>query len=109
MKYEGDKYVKHFTCWNKLLVMMFGQLSNRDCLRDLINIISTHSNKTYHIGFGKNITRSNLSKMNERRKPKIFEYFAYRMIEIARIKRIAKDFEVEEHVYAFDSTTIDCV
>ena len=35
MKYEGNKYVKHFTCWNQLLVMMFGQLSNRDSLRDL--------------------------------------------------------------------------
>ena len=29
------------------------------------------------------------------------------MIEITRIKRITKDFEVEGHVYAFDSTTID--
>ncbi|WP_207155359.1 MULTISPECIES: DUF4372 domain-containing protein [Prevotella] len=27
MKLERRKYVKHFTCWNKLLVMMFGQLS----------------------------------------------------------------------------------
>lgn len=24
LKYEGDKYVKHFTCWNQLLTMMFG-------------------------------------------------------------------------------------
>lgn len=28
-KYKGDHYVKHFTCWNQLLAMMFGQLSNR--------------------------------------------------------------------------------
>ena len=28
-KYGGDHYVKHFTCWNQLLVMMFGQLTNR--------------------------------------------------------------------------------
>ena len=28
-KYDGDKYVKHFTCWNQLLALMFGQLSNR--------------------------------------------------------------------------------
>ena len=35
-KYSGDKYVKHFSCWNQLLVMMFGQLTNRDSLRDLI-------------------------------------------------------------------------
>ena len=33
-KYHGDKYVKHFTCWNQLLVLMFGQLSNRESLRD---------------------------------------------------------------------------
>jgi len=40
IKNEGNKYVKHFTCWNQLLVMMFGQLSNRDSLRDLTSIIS---------------------------------------------------------------------
>ena len=25
-KYDGDKYVKSYTCWNQLLTMMFGQL-----------------------------------------------------------------------------------
>ena len=35
-KYDGNRYVKHFTCWNQLLVMVFGQLTNRDSLRDLI-------------------------------------------------------------------------
>ena len=28
-KYDGNRYVKHFTCWSQLLAMMFGQLSNR--------------------------------------------------------------------------------
>ena len=35
-KYGGDRYVKHFTCWNQLLALMFGQLSNRESLRDLV-------------------------------------------------------------------------
>ena len=35
-KYDGNRYVKHFTCWNQMLTMMFGQLSNRESLRDLI-------------------------------------------------------------------------
>ena len=35
-KYDGDKYVKHFTCWNQLAVLMFGQLSNRESLRDVV-------------------------------------------------------------------------
>ena len=30
-KYDGNLYVKHFTCWNQLLAMMFGHLpSERD-------------------------------------------------------------------------------
>ena len=84
MKYEGNKYVKHFTCWNQLLVKMFGQLSIRDSLRDLTSTIAAHANKTYHLEFGKNVTRSNLSKANEVRNPQIFEDFAYHMIEVAR-------------------------
>ena len=83
---------------------MFGQLSNRDSLRDLTSIISAHSNKAYHLGFGKNVTRSNLAKVNERREPRIFEEFAYHMIDIARRKRIYKEFEIEGKVFAFDST-----
>ena len=27
-KYDGNKYVKYLTCWNQLLALMFGQLSN---------------------------------------------------------------------------------
>ena len=107
MKYEGNKYVKHFTCWNQLLVMMFGQLSIRDSLRDLTSTIAAHANKTYHLGFGKNVTRSNLSKANEVRNPQIFEDFAYHMIEVARKKRINTDFVIDGKVYAFDSSTID--
>lgn len=33
-KYDGNRYVKHFTCWNQMLAMMFGQLSNREGLWD---------------------------------------------------------------------------
>ena len=34
-KNADDNYVKHFTCWNQLQVMMFGQLCNRKSLRYL--------------------------------------------------------------------------
>lgn len=106
-KYAGNKYVKHFTCWNQLLAMIFGQLSHRVSLRDLIITIAAHSNKKYHLGFGKNITRSNLSKANEHRCSKIFEDFAYYMIAQARKKRATNSFEIKGRIYAFDSTTID--
>ena len=63
------------------------QLTNRDSLRDLIVAIDAHSRKTYHLGFGKSVTRSNFAKANEKRDYKIFEEFAYHLIDLARKKR----------------------
>ena len=52
-KYNGDSYVKSFTCWNQLLVLMFGQLCQRKSLRDLSMAIGAHRDKLYHLGFPK--------------------------------------------------------
>lgn len=106
-KYEGNKYIKSYTCWNQLLTMIFGQLTNRESLRDLIVAMEAHAGKLYHLGIGKSVTRSNLSKANEQRDYRIFEDYATFMISEVRKRRIDKIFEVEGHVYAFDSTTID--
>ena len=106
-KYSGNKYIRHFTCWNQLLCMVFGQLTNRDSLRDLIVAIEAHSRKTYHLGFGKSVTRSNLAKANENRSSKIFEEYAYHLIAVARRKRANDNFVIKGKVYAFDSSTID--
>jgi hypothetical protein len=74
----------------------------------LITALDAHSRKSYHPGFGKSVTGSNPSKANERREPKIFEEYAYHLIDIARQTRIGKtDFEITGNVYAFDSTPID--
>lgn len=106
-KYQGDRYVKHFTCWNQLLVLMFGQLCNRESLRDLICAIEAHHEKCYHLGFGKNVSKTNLAYANQERDCRIFEEFAYYVIDEARRKRAVQIFSLNGHVYAFDSTTID--
>ena len=106
-KYQGDRYIKSFSCWNQLLVMMFGQLSNREGLRDLIVALEAHWRKLYHLGMGKSVTRSNLAKANEQRDYRIFEDFAYHLVAEARSKSTEKIFGFDGHVYAFDSTTID--
>jgi hypothetical protein len=106
-KYSGNKYVRHFSCWNQLLTMIFGQLANRDSLRDLVLTLEAHNKKVFHLGLGKSITRSNLSKANEKRNSKIFEEFAYYLIDVARKKQVNNDFEIQGKIYAFDSTTID--
>ena len=106
-KYEGDKYVKFFSCWNQLLTLMFGQFSNRESLRDLIVAINAHQKKSYHLGFGKHVTKSNLAKANQNRDYHIFEDFAYFLVNEARRKRAVDIFKLGGNIYAFDSTTID--
>ena len=52
---------------------MFGQLSNRQSMRDLITALEAHQSKCYHLGVSKRVTRSNLAKANEERDYRIFE------------------------------------
>lgn len=107
-KYEGNKYVKSFTCWSHLLVLIFGQITNRESLRDLIGTLEPHRRNFHHLGFG-SLSRSNLSKANEVRDVRVFEDLMSLMVRTAQSKRNGiKDsiLDVDGNVYAFDSTTI---
>lgn len=109
-RYSGNKRLRHFKCWNQFMCMMFGQLSNRESLRDLLVCIEAHSSKYYHLGFGKNVSRSNLAEANEQRDYRIYEDFAYEVIQIARsvcLKDSDFTLGIKKNVYAFDATVID--
>ena len=56
-KYNGNRYVKQFTCWNQLAVLLFGQLLNRESLRDVVLATQVHASKAFHLGFGKHASR----------------------------------------------------
>jgi len=107
--HQGNKYVRNFTCWNQMLCMIFGQLTNRDSMRDLMLSLEAHQSKYYHLGFGASISRRNLGIANQKRSAKIFEEFAYVLINEARKSCYNSDFEVnvDGNIYALDSTTID--
>lgn len=107
-KYQGNKYVRSFTCWNQLLVMMFAQLIGCGSLREMCMFCAVHKTKTQNLGFGDIfVSRSNLSKANQLRNYRIFEEFAYHLVSLAQAKRINRIFELKGKFYAFDSTTID--
>lgn len=106
-KYDGNRYVKLFTCQNQLLTMMFGQLNNPKSLRDLIVAFEAHRVKQYHLGLGrKPIAKTTFASANQIRDYRIFEDFAFFMMEQARKKRVTDIFKLKGNVYAFDSTTI---
>lgn len=106
-KYNSNRYVKSFTCWNQLLALMFGQLSNCESLRDVVVALEAHHTKCYHLGIGRNpIAKTTFASANQNRDYRIFENFAFFMMEQARKKQATDIFKLKGHVYAFDSTTI---
>ncbi len=108
-KYQGNYKVQSFTCWEQLLVMAFAQLTYRESLRDIETCLRAMQNKLYHIGIRSKISRSTLADANLNRDWRIYAEFAYILIDKAKeLYRDDKFFkELDETVYALDSTTID--
>jgi len=108
-RYHGDKYLRTFSCWDQFLSMVFAQLTYRESLRDIEACLRSIGGKLYHMGFRSMIARSTLADANELRDWRIYADFAQVLIGIAR-PLYAQDpigVELNESLYALDSTTID--
>ncbi|GAG18452.1 unnamed protein product, partial [marine sediment metagenome] len=107
--YQGNYYVKSFSCWDQFLCMSFAQLTYRESLRDIESCLRSLKNKLYHMGIRGNISRSTLAYANEKRDWRIYADFAQILIHEAKKLYINEKFgvDIDETVYAFDSTTID--
>jgi len=108
-KYGGDANVRTFRCLDQFLCMSFAQLTYRESLRDIEACLGAQPSKLYHLGIRGNVTRSNLADANESRDWRIYADFAQSLIRIARPLYAAEPLaaDLEETVYALDSTTID--
>jgi len=108
-RYNGNRHVKSFTCLDQFLCMAFAQLSYRESLRDIESCMRAMQRKLYHLGIRSKISRSTLAEANEKRDWRIYADFAQVLISIARDLYANDDFgvELDETVYALDSSTID--
>ena len=108
-RYNGNYHMKSFSCLDQFLCMAFAQLSYRESLRDIESCLRAMQNKLYHMGIRGRVSKSTLADANEKRDWRIYADFAQVLIDIARDLYIDDDFglEIEEPVYAFDSSTID--
>ena len=108
-RYQGNFKVKGFTCWLQFLTMSFGQLTNRESLRDTVNCLSAHEKKFYHLGINFNLHLSTLALANEKRNWQIYADFAQVLLAKARPLYLHDDFglDIPNTVYALDATTID--
>jgi len=108
-KYKGNYKVQSFHCWEQFLVMSFAQLTYRESLRDIESCLRAMNKKLYHMGISSKISRSTLATANKKRDWRIYHDFA--MVLIKRAKDLYKNEnlfeELDQTVYALDSSTID--
>jgi hypothetical protein len=108
-RYNGNYKVRHFSCWDQFLAMAFAQLTFRESLTDIEICLRSRSDALYHLGFRSSVAHSTLADANSTRDWRIYADLAQGLIRRAR-KLYAQEslgLELDETVYALDSTTID--
>jgi IS4 transposase len=107
-RYPGTRRLRSFTCWDQFLCMVFAQLTYRESLRDIEACLGAVPDRLYHMGIRSKVSRSTLADANEKRDWRIYADFAQILILEARQLYAGDSFgvELEETVYALDSTTI---
>jgi hypothetical protein len=108
-RYKGDYKVKTFSCWNQFLCMAFGQLTFRESLRDVETCLRSRQDQLYHLGIRGEVSHSTLADANRERDWRIYYDLAQLLIRRARTLYANQPIglELNETVYALDSTTID--
>ena len=108
-RYSGNYRVRTFSCLDQFLCMAFAQLTYRESLRDIEACLRSMQNKLYHMGIRGRVSRNTLAHANERRDWHIYADFAQVLIRQAKALYADEEFgvELEQSVYALDTTTID--
>lgn len=110
-RYKGNYRARDLKCWQQFLMMLFGQLTYRESLNDIVNCLEAHQNKVYHLGISKIVSVSTLSRANERRDYRIWVDYATYLIKVSRpLYTKDNDFELSNldyTIYALDASTID--
>lgn len=108
-RYKGEYKVKSFSCWDQFLCMVFGQLTFRESLSDIEVCLRARQEQLYHLGLRGRVSHSTLADANRVRDWRIYADLAQILIRQAR--RLYQNEpigqQLEETVYALDSTTID--
>ena len=108
-RYQGNYKVSTFSCWDQFLCMAFAQLTYRESLRDIETCLRTLGPRLYHAGVRGHVSRSTLADANETRDFRIYADLAQVLMATARSLDTDEDLgmELQQTVYALDSTTID--
>jgi hypothetical protein len=108
-RYRGDRRPRGFSCRDQFLCLAFAQLTFRESLRDIETCLRALEPKLYHAGFRGRVSRSTLADASRIHDWRIYADFGQVLIGRARqlYAREPLAVELEQTIYALDSTTID--
>ena len=107
-KHEAERYVKKFTTYHHLVVMLYASIEGYHSIRETILGLLANAHKLSHLGLSYLVRRSTLSEANARRTSRVFEdiymsvyrrnanFLADSRLKVADMKRL----------YIMDSATI---
>ena len=104
----ADKYVKRFTSYKHVVVMLFATFEGYHSIRDTVLGLLSHANKLQHLGLDYIVRRSTFSDANMRRPNELFAKVYYDTYN--RHKEFLSDSQMSQkdmvRLYIMDSTTI---
>jgi len=109
-RYNGNKHVRSFSCYQQFLMMAFGQLAFRGSIRSIVMCLQAHRNKLYRMGFQSSIARKTLLDANHKRDWRIYHDLA--LLLMKRVRPLYADEEIDgvdldQVVYALDASIVD--
>lgn len=107
-QHNAERYVKKFTTYNHLIVMLFVAFEGYHSIREAILGLLANAHKLSHLGLSYLVRRSTFSEANQRRRSKVFEdiYMSvYRKHSSDLTDSRLSDADLRR-LYIMDSTTI---
>src|SRR5690554_2260869 len=107
-QHNAERYVKKFTTYNHLIVMLFVAFEGYHSIREAILGLLANAHKLSHLGLSYLVRRSTFSEANQRRSSKVFEdvYMSvYRKHSSDLTDSRLSDADLRR-LYIMDSTTI---
>lgn len=92
--------------WSQFMVMLIGQLSGWESLRDLVMNVSTQTHKLYHLAF-KPCSRATLARVNEKQPASLYETVFHRMLRRCQHFAPKHRFKFYGRLYLLDATVVD--
>lgn len=108
VKHGAERYVKKFTTYNHVVVMLFTALQGYNSIREVILGLLANAHKLSHLGLTYVVRRSTFSEANRRRSSEVFGDIY--MSVYRRHSRFLTDSRLSDRdmkrLYIMDSTTI---